>query len=385
VFSEIDGVEAHVTNDSAFTAYFELFGCKVYENFALTTDKMFPTNTSIVLYDRNDDSYWYYNVTSSTQSVLIEQFVLMGEGVTKYKLSSDESRLQFVVDFSKTDGAQVGCWSVTLSADVKVQSAGFAPEFDTILSPVNVQVYDKPQFSVALSQEQSDNGLEVGLAVDYAYIESNAIASKWQDRKGSLVLTTLSTLPFDANIKATYGTTTKYILKNNNGDFIVPLGENGRKIVNITLNSEMFPIEYREYAFSVRLYSSLSNASGSPMNGDCMGVELVITFVKEVQNTPSIKITDMSSTDRIYKTGDKLRLYIEMQDVLAATPSLMLKGTDNKYANTGWAHPIITSSGEIDINLAGQKEGSYCVQLAVKDATGVNILIVSYYFIINNG
>ena len=61
----------------------------------------------------------------------------------------------------------------------------------------------------------------------------------------------------------------------------------------------------------------------------------------------------------------------------------MLCDDNYRYNSAGWTTGI-TTKGKLDVPLAGQSTGSYCLSFVVKDQSGMIVLTVTYYFIIYN-
>jgi len=64
-----------------------------------------------------------------------------------------------------------------------------------------------------------------------------------------------------------------------------------------------------------------------------------------------------------------------------------MKNEKGEYNSTGWTQKTISASDEnntLQISLAGQIDGSYCILATVKNEAGETTLSVPYYFVIKN-
>ena len=72
------------------------------------------------------------------------------------------------------------------------------------------------------------------------------------------------------------------------------------------------------------------------------------------------------------------------------TMSLMYKSEIGEYVNTGWKflqdnitiNSVDPLEYSLDLSLAGQAHGSYCIMVIVKDPDNFTIINAPYYFII---
>ena len=73
VFTPFTGNEATISRDSAFTAAFQIsnYDPNVYTGLNLTFDGAIPENTTMILLDRRDGTYWYYRANAAVSSVAL--------------------------------------------------------------------------------------------------------------------------------------------------------------------------------------------------------------------------------------------------------------------------------------------------------------------------
>lgn len=384
-FSAFAGIETTISRDSAFTAAFQIsnFDPDTYDVPKLIFDSEIPENTTIILLNRVDGSYWHYRATGTVTSLLLTDFTEMG-GNEKHVIPQPAATgdyvdlsYQFIVDFSQsTGGYSKDSLKMTLEAQVK--------EFTTQAPLINPDVTVTMKNSSFTFEKASDNGLTNNFKCTFT---KGASASKWEKRASALVLKPKddTDLPPDARIKAEVDGGTTYLYKNKES-FIVPLSllEVGEKEVNLTLQSALFPEKGGSYSFSAEWRISPSRAGKAPMTGDQAGSILNdVIFTSAARMVPSLKATGQ---DRILTPQNNLNLNIEMKNMDGYTISAALqrKADDGTYSGTGWnAQNVSNSNSSLKVPLGGQNPGSFRLMLTVKETDGVTIVMeVPYYFII---
>jgi len=390
-FGIVEDEQAIICVDSAFTAYFKLenFDSAVYPNLAFAFSSALPKGTTLILVDKLEESYWHYEIGTATDKVTLESFTKMGASGS-YIVNSTTLELQLIVDFSDVDNGNL-LSPALLSVDVNMVTSGKtdngAPDLD---ASVNVELSDVAQFSATNNTSIVNNsGLVRYVDVTYAYVEGEAVASKWNGRGGALVLTSIGSesLPIDAQLKANDGEFVATYLQNSLGQFIVPISIVGKGVVELKLQSDLFPAGQVQYQFKVELYASYSKASSSPVNGELKATIDALVFEKDVSATPALKVYEVTQNNGIYKKTDRLIVDIQYTGMPAQhsiTATLMLKNTaTGEYSSTGWSKPI-DSAGKFEVGISGENGGSYCLQISVKIETGETIMIVPFYFVIIN-
>jgi len=397
-FEQVTEDDASITNDSAYSVYFEVNNYEGYKDLALSFNDgentvNLPQNTTIALRDISSNSYWYYKFNSAVSSVPLNQFVEMGELSNKFVVLGATLRYQFVIDFSQCEtaysSAKLETELIASIVDEYKTNNSKIPEFNTRSVAVIADIEQEPKFAINKIDDGQDD-LEVNLSVSYALTQNNAISSKWENRKGSLVFTygiNPIDLPNDACIKVIEPNRTTIVLKNSNGDFVVPISNIGVTRLTVVLSSSTFPQGKATYNFEVKLVASQSVSGNSVANGEVMDTKsIVFTVLEDAQPSVSIKQFN-DETNLIFKTDDVINILVSMENVSAVTVSLMMKNEQGEYNSTGWTQKTITSDEQdkpLAISLAGQIEGSYCIMVTVKNEAGETILSVPYYFIISN-
>jgi len=382
VFSPFTGTETTISRDSAFTAAFQVsnFDPNVYDGLNLTFNNKIPVNTTVILLDRRDGTYWYYRVESEVTSVPLTVFKKMG-GSGTYNIPQPaqtgdyiDLSYQFIVDFSQSaDGYSNGSLTMKLEAPVK---EGYVPE---VHPEVKVSMADS-----AFTFKGADmNGLTCGFTCSF---NAGGAASKWENRASALVLKPEdgTDLPPDAQIKAETGSGTTYLYRSDDS-FIVPLSllqTGDEEEVKLTLQSALFPAGETSYSFTAKWLISPSEAGKAPMIGDEKRPALDVTFTSAAKIVPSLKITGQ---DRILASGQTLKLNIEKKNMNGYTISaaLLRKSEDGTYNGTGWNQTSVSASN-LSIPLGGQAPGSFCLMLTVKQTDSITVVMeVPYYFVIS--
>ncbi len=388
VFGSVGKNSATISRDSAFTAYFELENYAHYSNLALDFGSQLPAGTKIIMLDKTDPAnvgYWFYSFDAAANSVPIESFKKMGLTSENYTVSGDTLKLQFIVDFSHT----VSVFSDN-SLSVSMTAAGADSSVPILKDKITARIVNMKdaQFEANISSVEA---LEKDFTFKYALTDSGVGVSKWDGRSGALVLTPVGSanLPADAYVSAVCnGVSTDY-LRNSEGLFIIPITDLGGNSLKIILKSNLFPEGEASYEFTAKLYASNSIIGESPLNGEEKYTLTNVIFIKGKDVEHSVKITELSGKERVYRTGDTLQVKIEYKgDPTTVTVALHTKGANGTYVNSALEPKMLAvsdgSSTAVDITLGGQAAGSYCVVATVKSADGRTVLTSNFYFVIHN-
>ena len=375
-FGDVTSGEALIGRDSSFTALFVVKDYESYQNIRLVFGQNLPLNTRIIFVDKINNTYWYYNVDTSVNTISLEDFTQMG-GTTKFVASGSYLQYQFIVDFALTDNGCPGdSISISLDADPLIND-GTIPAFEN--TQRNVQLEDVT-FEVRDETPVDQIDLEKDISFDFAL--SSGTASKWDNKTGAFVIIPIDELPKDAMFKLIQDKATAYYYQNENGHFIIPIADLSIDNLTISLESSLFPEEGATYNVHLIYYASKSEVGASPMNGYLVDEIATLAFTAKAKENVAIKI---SGTDRVIKVGGTLDVYLEyiLPSNCTISSDLMRKGDDGEYSSSG-ARPVITGPGELSISLAGLDEGSYCLRVIIKDSDGITLMSVPYYFVIYN-
>ena len=392
-FGTVKGMSALITRDSAYTVYFEIQNYDVYTNPKLVFNTLLPEKTTLIFVDKTTGTpvLWYYNVLNSTNEIALSQFVRMGSENTLFSVpaSSIDTPLKYqvIIDFADSEGCSGENITTTFSADVSADDkSNGVPDFPA--SSLVSQLKDIASSSVVVTDSEEDT-MQKNLHIEYLQITDNAIASKWNNRCGALLLTPLCELTEDARIEVIDHTgmkTTYY--RNLSGQFIISLAGSQNEDLQITLLSDIFPNEQSEYTFRVELISSCSLAGLAPLNGIKVYDSKQLTFTKNTKDVePSLKI---DGDKNIYNVGDTVTVNIEYRNCPEYTVlvlRLLSKDTSvslssNTYVDTGWKQQSDTVEGDNYVPLGQNLTGSCCIVLELRDITGNVITSVPYYFVV---
>lgn len=386
VFTNFHTVETRITNDSSFTAYFEVFNYVSYTNLRLTFNENLTVGTSLIMIDKADNSYWYINLNSATNVVAIDDFIRMG-GSDTYNISTTNFRLQFVINLgSKMSG--ISNLNIALDADIELGN-DTTPE---LVEQIEELEMNEAEFSFVETTDVNASGLEKTFDIQFG--ESTYNSSEWDERSASIIISKVGdiVLPKDLKIiiEATVGAVIKSAMYsvNENGEYIIPL-EKGTTSIKLTLSSNLFPNNSQNYLFNIGLYAADTLINKAPTNGDLL-FDINVTFVSPTKFITGARI---ESTSRIVEAGGTISLDITINKTndQTYTMSLMYKSEVGEYVNTGWKFSqenITINSNDplnytLNLSLTGQKEGSYCIIVIVKDGENFTVLSVPYYFIVN--
>ncbi|MBO7273659.1 MAG: hypothetical protein J6V22_02265, partial [Clostridia bacterium] len=417
-FKEVSGDTAHIGRDSAFTAYYEVSNYYAYKNlqllFTASNDNAapLPKDTTIILLDLSDRSYWYYRVGDTPESSIpLTSFTKMGETSNdvnnRFVPPTTEAELSyvFVVDFSQTELGYNNADTLKMVLYAEGDTDVEAEVSNLEKKPVTTTLEDV-RFEVGVSSTGA--GMEQQISVTFA--SSEAVSSKWNNRGAAVVLTPVSELPKDACITVvlranqTVSQATYYL--NPEGVFIIPISQ---QITNLTITlkttmgGNSMNGQEMHYDFRVALYGAYSKASQSPLNGERLTQETRLTFTKVFVPQTSIKITSdqtICDLDSIFYAV----VEYDLPETYTVSMRLLRKNDipdetgyiSGEYVDTGFSQDNIFTSdywtqeatvsnrGTLTVPLGGQMAGSFALVLTVKDDTGVQVRTASYYFILSD-
>lgn len=371
VFTDINTLDATISRDSAFTTYFNVSNYDKYEELSIKFNEYLPKGTSIILIDKSNNSYWYFNFNIASNSLLINDFIKMGE-ITKFNVSGTTLKYQFIVDFSKVEETLISN-SLSVYLDATAIEDG-VPDFSNGTRTVN---FVDVSFEIN-DLTQDDNTSEKEFETKFA--DTDFDSSKWDNRGAAILVTPNNELPYDTRIKISQDNKTTYYYQNELQQFIIPIkGLKLEKFV-LSLESNLFPESGESYDLNIKFYASNSNNDTSILNGEVVAeINSVIFKVKEKSNA-AVKIT---GEEHIIRIGQELTVNLDyiLPDDCTISSDLMVKAESGEYTSSG-KRPDINSQGEMKLSLAGLVEGNYCFRVIIKDSDGITIMSVPYYFII---
>ena len=408
VFTPVDSDTAVIGRDSGFTARFEVENYYAYTDLALEiTDPStgnalsLPQGTTLLLQDLNDGSFWYTHVDSPASVLYLKNFIALG-GTTLLGDPNANTNLsvslhyQVIVDFSQTaNGMAPDLLAIRLTA---TQNSTQEPEVPPLVeAPIQVTLED-----VTFALHVQNPAVNLKSEVITSFAQSTGVLSKWKHRSAALVVVPqddFANLPPDLHLEVVenLGTkiqTTNYYLNAEN-QFIISVSQDATSL-ELRLVSELTPLDQvLSHAFDIHLYASRSRASRAPMLGTARQTVNSVTFHRAAAVKPSLRITGDTG---LYRQSEPMRLTVEydMPDDYALFLVVMRKAdTGNDYTNTGQSvddlknkedHWIDDPSGAnkatLVLPLAGQRNGSYCLVITVRDATGTKVMEIPYYFVI---
>jgi len=378
-FGTVNGSVADITKQSSFSAYYsaEHFDPSVYGDLSLefyntlTVPMALKEGASVIMMDKSagNVTYWYYVATGGETSVMLSEFTKMGgTGGYTVPLETSHLKLQFVADLADTDGLE-GDMQMVLKAQ---KNDSRAPEHS---QSAEITVNNEQTLEMSV---QTDG---INADISFTCTENGGLSTKYNGRSAALVLTPNSSdIPGDMIVVATFPTgESKYISRNVNGDYIVPMYGIGNNGIVLSLSSMIAPVERTEYSFNIAWYAANSVASASPANGELIRELSGIVFVKEEQLSPSLIIT---GTDYILQEKSTLTVNVsyDLPVGCTVTADVMYKDEKGNYSST--AQRInVTEEGPLSVSLSSQKPGSFCLTVVVKHGVDT-VLTVPYYFII---
>ncbi|MBQ9954119.1 MAG: InlB B-repeat-containing protein [Eggerthellaceae bacterium] len=412
-FGSVDGASARISRDSAYSAYFEVnsYDSNIYGGSATTSEPFLefsewvPAGTRVILIDKTSDTWGYYGCTAATErpSFLLSEFERMGSNGELFAApESGSMKLQFVVDFSAAGAGATGSMAspcLVFQAD-KTKAANAA---DVVVA-ADVYLEDAASFSlssVATPAASQTTTFELG------YTPSAGAASKWDRRSSALVLTPRDevSLPVDAYLDCTVGSSSFAVYPNAAGAFVVPVADFGASSARMTLESALIG-RGDSYAMDAVWVVSQSAAASAPRAGSesfevgSLGADYAksssFTFAADPVRVPSVEVECFQGNDyqRVVASDNVLSATVKWKDVSSGSEmklTLMREGADG-YASTAWESEIAfedvtpdadgVCSTALRIPLNGAFEsGNYCLNVSVMQGL-VGVARDRYYFII---
>ena len=375
VFGLVDGNSPAISRDSAFTASFEISDYVVgdYGEIKLGFDRALPEKTTIILMDKESEyaSYWYYEANTSVKDIPLAEFRKMGGEELFSGLSSGD--YQFIVNFEKTVN---GCSGSSISMNLSADAENGQPQ--NLEANVTVALAD---ISHSMTLEETN---ELSATLNLVYNKTE-FASKWENRRTSLILIPKNVMPFDAKIRITKGIgNNQTIVERNsttNGMFIIPIGYLMSDVVEIELISEAFPDEQMEYSFICDWIVSESLSGISSFNGEKVAT-INVTFIKPESKVPSVKLISSQGERKIYKPGETIIVDAHFKNVAVGNSvkaTLMIKNANGEYESIETQNLI--EEGEVSMTV-GNQPGSYCIFLEIVDSEGNTVVKTPYYFVV---
>lgn len=374
-----------ISRDSAFTVYYEIkdFDDEHYQNPMLTFNQTLPSGTTIILRDRTDGRYWYFNASTSFAEVSLNQFQSMGSNPQSYNAENKDLKLQFIVDFSRAQNT-IGVDVLTVNLEIrrKVVESVFVPELKSQDLVVGLG-------GVSISASKGDQISSLVNAITVT-ASANGGASKYDHRDLALVLeaTGETELPIDASIRMNRDGVNSVWRQQNDGKIIISLGDfrNMRSDIKLELYSDMFPKQNEDVVYKMKasLYVSSSDADAAPLLGDCFG-SVELSFTNNLEETGvSVRVDD---DKRLFGVNDTTIQAVITTEPVAYTDNYYVKVElhqefpDGSYGNT-LIRPTV-DNGTYTFDLNDCVDGDYCI---VAFLTTKNDYVVSesrHYFIID--
>ncbi|MCQ2516240.1 MAG: hypothetical protein MJ094_05195 [Saccharofermentans sp.] len=387
VFTPFTNTSATISTDSAFTARFVVSDCRVgdYINQSFVFGKSLPVGTTLILRE-SDGSYWYYNVASPISTLPVSSFVRMGghvDGERTVAAITDEDHFtyQLIVDFSDVadDSRLSSSLSVTLSMTPNPNDQE-VPELAN--TTVTANLVDVASFTINPGTSTIPGN---SLTASCTYTPSSGVASIWDRRNTSLVLTATDTsiVPSDLSLTIYDGQATRNYPMNENGQFIIPLGGlRTYSTLRITLNSDAF-IEDK-LAFNATWYVSASKSGMAPLNGYA-AASAVWTFNNLGVQAPSLRINGVNNESHVYTGTTSVPVDVRYLNIPDGYSVDILLFNQQTGTYTGWSTTITDfTNNSTRVTVPVTDSGSYYISAMISRSSGGNVLSdpVRYYFIV---
>ncbi|MBP3596087.1 MAG: hypothetical protein J6J60_01620 [Clostridia bacterium] len=397
LFDEINS-NINITENSALTAQYVIdYIPNNYNEKKISFSNMLPINTKMILINATDSEnmlYWYYNVLNSTNEIDLMDFIEMGktsENTYTYPTGVDilKEKYLLILDFSKCSEVIQGETIVKM-----VYSGDNVSDFYS----TELKFTQNSNRTFSLNAETTELNFGKNITINYETIAPSVSESNYIGRKLSLVINVPEELPNDSYI---ISDEMNYYL-NANRQFIIPLKDVSEETGSITLNlnSKKLPLEFVSYECNCELWISATANGSTPLSGEKVS-EIKITFEKEEQPNPALKIVEMDKRTLIkddlttprniifdYKQGKNCTIELELQKKDGTTyqkiTNKLNKVNDTTEHNNGiFDISAINGNNIIICNLSTETEsGTYRFVLRVKDENNNKLLEIPYNFIV---
>ena len=212
-------------------------------------------------------------------------------------------------------------------------------------------------------------------------VTSGLAASRWDNRELALVVTGRG-LPDDAQLSARVNGIWHTCKPTGAGRFIVPVGDVGSGVVELRLQSDLFPAAQTTYSVTCQLYLSRSVAEKAAMNGDMVGRAVAFDFVTEARDV-SVSVSGGEADKRLFSSSESVSVWVEsvLRDGYSVNVQLHHKDQNTDvYVNTARRPEV--KANQYTFSLNGCVPGSYRVVAIIERSDGWAVTEDSYYFII---
>lgn len=188
--------------------------------------------------------------------------------------------------------------------------------------------------------------------------------------------------------------------RNNNGDFIIPVGTIQSSEKSLSMVSDMMPDAAASYDFTGSLYLADSDVSSAPMAGDKVGTAQPFSLAKSRTVRPVLKITgDRVATAAEWSEGQDMTFKVidipEGGSVTVTSYSGMTGGqkVTDLLSSVAGLFDLQNGVGTYDssrqdtgkLRLSGTASpGTYRLVFEVKDADGKTVQSAPYYVIVKD-
>ena len=334
-----------------------------------------PVGTSIIMTERSEErsttDFWYYKVQEKVSRIDLNKFTRMsGDEEYSYDMESTEYNsldYQFMADFEESEEKaeeglyQLGFIASDSSEEVKVC------QMELEVQVVPGKTYD---LEIRESEEREETPkvtvtckTEDPTVIITCKAEDPREEIAQKEKTFALVLTGTgeTELPEDS--------------------FILPLGDMQNENSNwkLTLLSDLFPEEEKEYHFTAQLYQTDPFTESMPLKGKAVTEPRELIFKKAEKVRTALKITGVRISDSEgWRKGQSFNV-----QVLNMPPEGQITVTAYEGL-TGWQRSDAwnVSMEEGKISNACASKGTFRLIFEIKNAAGEVVCLAPYYLIV---
>lgn len=343
-------------------------------------EEVLPAGTSIIMTEQSDErdttDFWYYKVQEKVSRIDLNKFTRMGSDEEySYDMESTEYNAlnyQFIVDLEESEEkVEEGLYQLVF------QASDSSEEVEASWMELGIQVL--PETVYDLKIEESGETKEDPKVIITCKTEDPREGIAQTETTLALVLTGTgeTELPEDAWLKVGE----KEYRTSGNARFILPLGKLQEKDDSweISLRSDLFPEEKKEYYFTAQLYQTDPFTESIPLKRKAVTEPRKLIFKKAEKVKTALKITGTRVADSEgWKKGQPFDLQVLHMPSGGQITVTAYEGLAGWQRSDTWT----VSMEEGKISNPSAIKGIFRLIFEVKNAAGEVISLAPYYLIV---
>lgn len=379
--------KAVINGASSFTAFYHgrFFIPGNYDSRKIVWKKdgieeVLPAGTSIIMTEQSDErdttDFWYYKVQEEVSRIDLNEFTRMGSDEEySYDMESTEYNAlnyQFIVAFEESEEkVEDGLYQLVF------QASDSSEEVEACQTELEIQVLPETVYDLKIGE--SGETKEDPKVIVTCKTENLWEETKQKETTLALVLTGTgeTELPEDARLKVgkrEYRTSGK-------AQFILPLGklQKNEDSWEISLQSDLFPEEEKEYHFTAQLYQTDPFTESMSLKGKSVTEPGEFIFKKAEKVKTALKITGTRVADcEGWRKGQPFDIQVLHMPSGGQITVTAYEGLTGWQRSDTWT----VSMEEGKISNPSATKGIFRLIFEVKNAAGEVVSLAPYYLIV---